>query len=417
MAQFGMTIATWASFFFFVERVGMMELKVSHLTRNAFMLAFVICSGLGQTTRTVVSTLIGEGRSQELVPAILKLAALSYGGLWLLTHGYLFYPDWLASHFLNHPRGSTPWLPHSARHSVALQFYALSSILIAVLQGAGFTKPVFLIEFISVGIYVVVAYAAVTLVWTQPIDVIWRADWIYFICMILGAAGALRALPWRQGHPSLKRPKAPRSLRHEFVFRSFAFPACGVPRNALFAATCLEQLLQSRHEVVGVVTAPDRPAGRGQSLRASDVKKVALQHNLPLAQPEKLKDETFHAQLDAWNADLGVVVAFRMLPEVVWHRPRLGTINLHGSLLPQYRGAAPIHWAVLNGETTTGASTFLLKHEIDTGHVLDRVEIPIGPDDTTGLCKTASWKPASTFGAFNRCAGRRDCQSISRILA
>ena len=101
----------------------------------------------------------------------------------------------------------------------------------------------------------------------------------------------------------------------------------------LFAATCLEQLLQSRHEVVGVVTAPDRPAGRGQSLRASDVKKVALQHNLPLAQPEKLKDEAFHAQLDAWNADLGVVVAFRMLPEVVWSRPRLGTINLHGSLL------------------------------------------------------------------------------------
>ena len=153
----------------------------------------------------------------------------------------------------------------------------------------------------------------------------------------------------------------------------------------LFAATCLEQLLQSRHEVVGVVTAPDRPAGRGRSLRASDVKKVALQHNLPLAQPEKLKDEAFHAQLDAWNADLGVVVAFRMLPEVVWNRPRFGTINLHGSLLPQYRGAAPIHWAVLNGEKTTGASTFLLKHEIDTGHVLDRVEIPIGPDDTTGV--------------------------------
>lgn len=153
----------------------------------------------------------------------------------------------------------------------------------------------------------------------------------------------------------------------------------------LFAATCLEQLLQSRHEVVGVVTAPDRPAGRGRSLRASDVKKVALQHNLPLAQPEKLKDAGFHAQLDEWNADLGVVVAFRMLPEVVWNRPRLGTINLHGSLLPQYRGAAPIHWAVLNGETTTGASTFLLKHEIDTGHVLDRVEVPIGPDDTTGV--------------------------------
>ena len=151
-----------------------------------------------------------------------------------------------------------------------------------------------------------------------------------------------------------------------------------------FAATCLEQLLQSQHKVVGVVTAPDRPAGRGRTLRASEVKQVALAHNLPLAQPEKLKSPEFHALLDEWGADLGVVVAFRMLPEVVWNRPRLGTVNLHGSLLPQYRGAAPIHWAVLNGETTTGASTFLLKHEIDTGHVLGSVEVAIGPDDTTG---------------------------------
>ena len=151
----------------------------------------------------------------------------------------------------------------------------------------------------------------------------------------------------------------------------------------LFAAACLEQLLESRHHVVGVVTAPDRPAGRGQTLRSSDVKKVAIEHNLPLAQPEKLKDKSFHAQLDAWNADLGVVVAFRMLPEAVWNRPRLGTVNLHGSLLPQYRGAAPIHWAVLQGETVTGATTFLLNHEIDTGHVLGQVEVPIGPDDNT----------------------------------
>ena len=151
-----------------------------------------------------------------------------------------------------------------------------------------------------------------------------------------------------------------------------------------FAATCLEQLLQSQHKVVGVVTAPDRPAGRGRTLRASEVKQVALAHNLPLAQPEKLKSSEFRALLDEWDADLGVVVAFRMLPEVVWNRPRLGTVNLHGSLLPQYRGAAPIHWAVLNGETTTGASTFLLKHEIDTGHVLGSVEVAIGPDDTTG---------------------------------
>ena len=151
-----------------------------------------------------------------------------------------------------------------------------------------------------------------------------------------------------------------------------------------FAATCLEQLLESRHEVVGVVTTPDRPAGRGRSLRASEVKQVAEKHGLPLAQPTSLKSPDFHALLDTWNADLGVVVAFRMLPESVWNRPPLGTVNLHGSLLPQYRGAAPIHWAVLNGEAATGASTFLLKHEIDTGHVLGKVEVPIGPDDTTG---------------------------------
>ncbi len=151
-----------------------------------------------------------------------------------------------------------------------------------------------------------------------------------------------------------------------------------------FAATCLERLLESHHHVVGVVTAPDRPAGRGLSLRASEVKMVAENHGLPLAQPEKLKSPEFRALLGTWAPDLGVVVAFRMLPEVVWNFPRLGTINLHGSLLPKYRGAAPIHWAVLNGETLSGATTFLLQHQIDTGHVLGRVEVPIGPDDTTG---------------------------------
>ena len=172
---------------------------------------------------------------------------------------------------------------------------------------------------------------------------------------------------------SLDNPASGRPLRIVFL---------GTPE---FAATCLERLLETRHEVVGVVTAPDRPAGRGRSLRASEVKAVALKHGLPLAQPQKLRDEKFLAQFEAWNPDLGVVVAFRMLPEVVWNRPPLGTVNLHGSLLPQYRGAAPIHWAVLNGETVSGASTFLLKHEIDTGHVLGRVEIPVGPDDTTGV--------------------------------
>jgi methionyl-tRNA formyltransferase len=151
-----------------------------------------------------------------------------------------------------------------------------------------------------------------------------------------------------------------------------------------FAATCLERLLESPHQVVGIVTAPDRPAGRGRSLRTSEVKVVAEKHGLPLAQPEKLKSSEFLATLEAWAPDLGVVVAFRMLPEVVWNFPRLGTVNLHGSLLPQYRGAAPIHWAVLNGESVSGATTFLLQHNIDTGHVLGRVEVPIGPDDTTG---------------------------------
>lgn len=170
----------------------------------------------------------------------------------------------------------------------------------------------------------------------------------------------------------LTSDSAPRSLRIVFL---------GTPQ---FAATCLEQLLESRHEIVGVVTAPDRPAGRGRSLRASEVKQVAERHGLPLAQPVSLKSPEFLAVLDGWNPDLGVVVAFRMLPESVWNRPPLGTVNLHGSLLPQYRGAAPIHWAVLHGETTTGASTFLLKHEIDTGHVLDKVEVSIGPNDTTG---------------------------------
>ena len=164
----------------------------------------------------------------------------------------------------------------------------------------------------------------------------------------------------------------------------------------MFAATCLEQLLESRHEIVGVVTAPDRPAGRGRSLRASEVKQVAEKHGLPLAQPASLKSPDFHAVLDTWNPDLGVVVAFRMLPESVWNRPPLGTVNLHGSLLPQYRGAAPIHWAVLNGETTTGASTFLLKHEIDTGHVLGKVEVPSVQTTPPAPCMTGCSKLANT---------------------
>ena len=202
MGQFGLTIATWTSFFFFVERVGMMELKISHLTRNAFMLAFVVCSGLGQTTRTVVSTLIGEGRSQDLRPAILKLVLLSYGGVWILTHGYVMYPDWFSSHFFDTAQGIEAMSSTLGTAFVALQVYALSTILISVLQGAGFTKHVFLIELAAVTIYVILAYA-LTMVWPQPIHVIWRADWVYFLCMIAGAALGLWYLPWRTGVPAL----------------------------------------------------------------------------------------------------------------------------------------------------------------------------------------------------------------------
>ncbi|MFA9221223.1 MAG: methionyl-tRNA formyltransferase, partial [Sediminibacterium sp.] len=151
-----------------------------------------------------------------------------------------------------------------------------------------------------------------------------------------------------------------------------------------FATTSLNALLQSKHEVVGVVTVPDKPAGRGQQLNESDVKKFAVQHELKLFQPEKLRDEPFIQELKNLNADLFVVVAFRMLPEVVWNMPRLGTLNLHGSLLPQYRGAAPIQWAVINGETETGCTTFRLKHEIDTGEVLGQHKMSIAPNETAG---------------------------------
>jgi methionyl-tRNA formyltransferase len=151
-----------------------------------------------------------------------------------------------------------------------------------------------------------------------------------------------------------------------------------------FATTSLNALVNSKHEVVGVVTAPDKPAGRGQQLNESDVKKFTVQHGLNLFQPEKLRDEQFIQDLKNLNADLFVVVAFRMLPEVVWNMPRLGTLNLHGSLLPQYRGAAPIQWAVMNGETETGCTTFRLKHEIDTGEVLGQHKMSIAPNETAG---------------------------------
>lgn len=152
-----------------------------------------------------------------------------------------------------------------------------------------------------------------------------------------------------------------------------------------FAVESLRCLVEGGYNVVGVITMPDKPAGRGHKIQYSPVKQYALEHNLPLLQPEKLKDEQFLEALRAWKADLQIVVAFRMLPEVVWNMPRLGTFNLHASLLPQYRGAAPINWAVINGDTETGITTFFLKHEIDTGEVIQQVPVPIADTDDVGV--------------------------------
>ncbi|KAA6321020.1 Methionyl-tRNA formyltransferase [termite gut metagenome] len=152
-----------------------------------------------------------------------------------------------------------------------------------------------------------------------------------------------------------------------------------------FAVEPLRRLIEGGYHVAGVITMPDKPAGRGYKIHDSPVKQYALEQGLPLLQPEKLKDETFIKTLRSWEADLQIVVAFRMLPEVVWRMPRLGTFNLHASLLPQYRGAAPIHWAVINGETETGITTFFLQHEIDTGKIIQQVRIPIADGDNTGI--------------------------------
>ena len=151
-----------------------------------------------------------------------------------------------------------------------------------------------------------------------------------------------------------------------------------------FAATSLRKLVADGYNVVAVVTTPDKPAGRGQKLHQSDVKVVAEELGLPILQPEKLRDEAFLAALRSYNPDLGVVIAFRMLPEVVWAMPRLGTFNLHASLLPEYRGAAPINWAIMNGETRTGVTTFLLNHEIDKGAIIEQRAVDILPEDNIG---------------------------------
>lgn len=151
-----------------------------------------------------------------------------------------------------------------------------------------------------------------------------------------------------------------------------------------FAASQLEAIIGAGYEVAVVVTMPDKPAGRGRKIQYSDVKMTAMEHNLPLLQPEKLKDPDFLEQLASYQANLFIVVAFRMLPALVWQMPALGTFNLHASLLPQYRGAAPINFAIINGETETGLTTFFLNEEIDKGAVIMREKVSIRPDETAG---------------------------------
>ena len=164
-------------------------------------------------------------------------------------------------------------------------------------------------------------------------------------------------------------------------FRPARIVFMGTPE---FAVASLDALVKAGYKVVGVVTVADKPSGRGLEVHESAVKKYAVEHGLPVLQPLKLKDPEFLAQLAAWKADLFVVVAFRMLPEEVWGMPKLGTFNLHAALLPQYRGAAPVNWAVINGERITGVTTFMIDKDIDTGGIILRHEVRIGPDDTAG---------------------------------
>lgn len=152
-----------------------------------------------------------------------------------------------------------------------------------------------------------------------------------------------------------------------------------------FATASLKALIENNYEVVGVITAPDKPAGRGQILRSSSVKEYALSKNLLVLQPNNLKDHSFITSLKALKADVQVVVAFRMLPEIVWNMPQKGTFNLHASLLPKYRGAAPINWAVINGDKESGVSTFFIEHKIDTGNIIFQDKIKIKDEDNAGI--------------------------------
>ena len=174
-----------------------------------------------------------------------------------------------------------------------------------------------------------------------------------------------------------------------------------------FAVQSLKDLVENGYNVVAVVTMPDKPAGRGHKLQFSAVKEYALEQNLPLLQPANLKEESFIEELRTYNADLQIVVAFRMLPEVVWDMPRLGTFNLHASLLPQYRGAAPINWAIINGETETGVTTFFLEHQIDTGNIIMQSKVEIGENDTVGL----------VHDKLMCLGGKVVCETVDLILA
>ncbi|HWB93164.1 MAG TPA: methionyl-tRNA formyltransferase [Puia sp.] len=165
---------------------------------------------------------------------------------------------------------------------------------------------------------------------------------------------------------------------------SAAYPRIVFMGTPEFAVASLDAILEAGLNVVAVITPPDKPAGRGMQLTESAVKKYAASRGLPILQPEKLRDPAFLETLRALHADLQIVVAFRMLPEIVWNMPPMGTVNLHGSLLPQYRGAAPINWAVINGESVTGVTTFRLQHEIDTGNLLLQDRFPISDTDTAG---------------------------------
>lgn len=173
-----------------------------------------------------------------------------------------------------------------------------------------------------------------------------------------------------------------------------------------FAVESLDRLIKDGHDIAAVVTATDKPAGRGHHMLQSAVKEYAVSHGLRLLQPSSLKDSVFVDQLREIGADLFIVIAFRMLPEIVWTMPPMGTFNLHGSLLPRYRGAAPINWAIINGDRETGVTTFFLKHEIDTGDIIDQVRIEIGPDEDFG----------SVYGRLMHIGADLTARTVRRII-